>query len=76
MYENGKLSFKENLNQARTIFTGPSLFAQLALSDVVTGAIMTVVSLLVLCGCLILLVKLLQSVLQGEFNYLNRSNEN
>lgn len=48
------------------IFTGPSLFSIIALSDVVTGAIMTVVSLLVLCGCLILLVKLLQSVLQGK----------
>jgi solute carrier family 34 (sodium-dependent phosphate cotransporter) len=48
------------------ITQGPSLFAQLALSDLATGAIMTVVSLGVLCGCLILMVKLLQNVLQGK----------
>ncbi|XP_059483270.1 sodium-dependent phosphate transport protein 2B-like [Neocloeon triangulifer] len=43
----------------------PSLFALLDIGDLATGAIMTVVSLLLLCGCLILLVKLLQNVLQG-----------
>ncbi|XP_065340696.1 sodium-dependent phosphate transport protein 2B-like [Cloeon dipterum] len=42
-----------------------SLFALFDIGDTATGAIMTVVSLLLLCGCLILMVKLLQNVLQG-----------
>ncbi|CAB3363254.1 Hypothetical predicted protein [Cloeon dipterum] len=47
-----------------------SLFALLDIGDTASGAIMTVVSLLVLCGCLILLVKLLQNVLQGPMALL------
>ncbi|KAF4531929.1 hypothetical protein B566_EDAN000958 [Ephemera danica] len=43
-----------------------SICSYMALSDRTTGAIMTVVSLVMLCGCLILMVKLLQNVLQGS----------
>lgn len=46
--------------------SGKFLFAGTSLSDGAAGAIILVSSLFVLCLCLILIVKLLNSVLQGQ----------
>ena len=48
------------------IFPGRHLFASTQLSDLVVGLILLAGSLAVLCGCLLLLVKLLNSLLEGH----------
>uniref|UniRef100_A0A3B3XH86 Sodium-dependent phosphate transport protein 2A n=1 Tax=Poecilia mexicana TaxID=48701 RepID=A0A3B3XH86_9TELE len=49
------------------------LFANSSLSDLAIGLILLVCSLLVLCGCLMLLVKLLNSMLKGQVsNVINK----
>lgn len=46
--------------------TGASLFSHLDLGDTVTGVILLIASLVVLCTCLILTVKLLHSMMRGS----------
>ena len=45
---------------------GQHIFMNLNLSDAVVGTILLITSLLILCTCLILIVKLLSSVLRGQ----------
>lgn len=45
---------------------GRHLFVDSSLSDLAIGLILLACSLLVLCSCLILLVKLLNSLLKGQ----------
>ena len=42
------------------------MFVGVALSDLAVGLILLALSLLVLCSCLILIVKLLNSMLRGQ----------
>ncbi|XP_073414380.1 sodium-dependent phosphate transport protein 2C [Dendrobates tinctorius] len=46
------------------------IFAQVNLSDIAVGFILLAASLLVLCTCLILIVKLLNSVLKGQIAHV------
>ena len=46
--------------------TGDYLLLKIGLNDTASGVLLLVVSLLMLCGCLVLLVKLLNSVLKGK----------
>lgn len=46
--------------------SGDHLFVGVNLSDMVVGLILLALSLLVLCTCLILTVKLLSSLLKGQ----------
>uniref|UniRef100_A0A3B3YCG5 Sodium-dependent phosphate transport protein 2A n=1 Tax=Poecilia mexicana TaxID=48701 RepID=A0A3B3YCG5_9TELE len=48
------------------LFAGRHLFASTELSDLTVGLILLAASLAVLCTCLLLLVKLLNSLLQGQ----------
>lgn len=48
------------------LFVGQHLFASTELSDLTVGLILLAASLVVLCACLLLLVKLLNSLLQGQ----------
>lgn len=45
---------------------GHHIFVNAGLSDVVVGVILLAVSLLLLCGCLVVIVKLLGSMLEGQ----------
>lgn len=45
---------------------GKFLFNMFNLGDLAVGVILLVVSLVLLCGCLILLVKVLSSLLKGK----------
>ncbi|XP_007448867.1 PREDICTED: sodium-dependent phosphate transport protein 2B [Lipotes vexillifer] len=54
------MTHQENLAKCQHIFVNFNL------PDVVVGTILLVVSLLVLCSCLVLIVKLLGSVLRGQ----------
>lgn len=47
-------------------FSGQHIFVDSNLPDLAVGVILLLVSLLVLCGCLIMIVKLLGSVLRGQ----------
>lgn len=47
-------------------YVGQHLFADVNLSDLAVGVILLAVSLLVLCSCLVLIVKLLNSMLKGQ----------
>ncbi|KAL7858516.1 hypothetical protein AOLI_G00186180 [Acnodon oligacanthus] len=49
-----------------SVVSGYHLFANTNLSDLSVGLILLAVSLLVLCSCLILIVKVLNSVLKGQ----------
>uniref|UniRef100_A0A3B3VCT7 Sodium-dependent phosphate transport protein 2A n=1 Tax=Poecilia latipinna TaxID=48699 RepID=A0A3B3VCT7_9TELE len=56
-----------------SFFVCKHLFANSSLSDLAIGLILLVCSLLVLCGCLMLLVKLLNSMLKGQVsNVINK----
>lgn len=48
------------------VSTGKHLFVNTNLSDLAVGLILLALSLLVLCSCLILIVKLLNSMLKGQ----------
>lgn len=48
--------------------SGQHLFVNANLPDLFVGLILLVTSLLVLCGCLVTIVKLLGSVLQGQLS--------
>lgn len=48
------------------LFLGSFLFNNRGLSDMMVGIILLVISLVILCGCLILMVKLLNSALKGS----------
>lgn len=48
------------------VFSGRHIFVNSNLPDIVVGTILLLISLLVLCGCLIMIVKLLGSVLRGQ----------
>ena len=48
------------------VFPGQHIFVNFNLSDAVVGTILLITSLLILCTCLILIVKLLGSVLRGQ----------
>lgn len=48
------------------LFVGQYLFNSDALSDTVAGVILLGFSLLMLCGCLVLMVKVLNSLLRGS----------
>uniref|UniRef100_A0A667G4Z4 Sodium-dependent phosphate transport protein 2B n=1 Tax=Lynx canadensis TaxID=61383 RepID=A0A667G4Z4_LYNCA len=54
------VTYKENIAKCQHIFVNSSL------PDVAVGIILLLASLLVLCGCLIMIVKLLGSVLRGQ----------
>lgn len=49
-----------------SLWSGRHLFVDCTLSDLAIGLILLACSLLVLCSCLILLVKLLNSLLKGQ----------
>lgn len=51
--------------------TGPSLFSLSKLPDLYVGLILLVIALVLLCGCLILMVKILHSLLQGKSHRLH-----
>lgn len=46
--------------------TGTHIFAHTTLPDLAVGLILLAASLLILCTCLILIVKLLNSMLKGQ----------
>ena len=48
------------------LFSGQHLFANADLPDLAIGLILLALSLLVLCSCLVMIVKLLNSVLKGQ----------
>lgn len=48
------------------LFSGKHLFADSDLPDLAIGLILLALSLLVLCSCLVMIVKLLNSVLKGQ----------
>ncbi|KAM4854721.1 sodium-dependent phosphate transport protein 2B [Thomomys bottae] len=56
----------KNVTHKENIAKCQHLFVNFDLPDLAVGAILLAVSLLVLCGCLILIVKLLGSVLKGQ----------
>lgn len=49
-----------------SVCVGDHLFVDVNLSDLAVGLILLTLSLLVLCSCLILIVKLLNSILKGQ----------
>ena len=51
---------------ANGLSVGEHLFASTELSDLTVGLILLAASLVVLCTCLLLLVKLLNSILKGQ----------
>lgn len=53
-------------NRYNLCFQGTHLFVDVNLSDMAVGLILLALSLLVLCTCLILIVKLLSSLLKGR----------
>lgn len=62
-------SFLDRLMEHMLIFfynLGKFLFNMFNLGDLAVGVILLVVSLVLLCGCLILLVKVLSSLLKGK----------
>lgn len=46
--------------------TGVHLFVNVNLSDLAVGLILLALAMLVLCSCLVLIVKLLNSMLKGQ----------
>ncbi|XP_012662903.1 sodium-dependent phosphate transport protein 2B-like [Otolemur garnettii] len=54
------VTYQENIDKCRHIFVNFNL------PDLAVGIILLIISLLVLCGCLIMIVKLLGSVLKGQ----------
>ncbi|XP_006866379.1 PREDICTED: sodium-dependent phosphate transport protein 2B [Chrysochloris asiatica] len=54
------VTYKENIAKCRHIFVNFNL------PDLAVGIILLIISLLVLCGCLVMIVKLLNSVLKGQ----------
>ena len=54
------------------IFPGDYLLMKLNLGDTASGVILLIFSLLLLCGCLVLLVKVLNSILRGKIAKLIR----
>lgn len=56
----------QNVTQKENIAKCQHIFVNFNLPDLAVGIILLVVSLLVLCGCLIMIVKLLGSVLRGQ----------
>lgn len=54
------MTHQENIAKCHHIFVNTNL------TDVVVGVILLAVSLLLLCGCLVMIVKLLGSVLEGQ----------
>ncbi|XP_054995772.1 sodium-dependent phosphate transport protein 2B-like [Sorex araneus] len=54
------VTYQENIDKCQHIFVN------LNLSDLAVGIILVIVSLLVLCGCLVMIVKILGSVLKGQ----------
>jgi hypothetical protein len=63
LYLNKKLKNMQNYKSFNLI-TGDSLFAKFELSDLVSGIILLVISLVVLCVCLLCMVKVLNSMLK------------
>lgn len=56
----------KNISETYNIEKCKHLFVDVALSDLAVGLILLAMSLLVLCSCLILIVKLLNSMLKGQ----------
>ncbi|CAG2167358.1 unnamed protein product, partial [Oppiella nova] len=57
-------SGQESANATQSLIKkGNSLFYKLGMSDTITGVVLLVLSLVVLCGCLVLMVKVLNSML-------------
>nr|XP_057921419.1 sodium-dependent phosphate transport protein 2B-like isoform X1 [Doryrhamphus excisus] len=56
----------KNISQTYNIKKCEHLFVDVNLSDLVVGLILLALSLLVLCSCLLLIVKLLNSMLKGQ----------
>ncbi|XP_063287849.1 sodium-dependent phosphate transport protein 2C [Pelobates fuscus] len=63
--ENGTV-IEKNVTLTENIKQCTHIFANVSLSDLEVGFILLIASLLVLCTCLILIVKLLNSVLKGQ----------
>lgn len=56
----------QNVTQKENIAKCQHIFVNFSLPDLAVGIILLTVSLVVLCGCLIMIVKLLGSVLRGQ----------
>lgn len=56
----------QNVTQKENIAKCQHIFVNFSLPDLAVGIILLIVSLLILCGCLIMIVKLLGSVLRGQ----------
>ncbi|XP_054636037.1 sodium-dependent phosphate transport protein 2B-like isoform X2 [Dunckerocampus dactyliophorus] len=56
----------KNISQTYNVRKCEHLFVDVNLSDLVVGLILLALSLLVLCSCLLLIVKLLNSMLKGQ----------
>ncbi|KAM9677427.1 LOW QUALITY PROTEIN: sodium-dependent phosphate transport protein 2B [Trichechus inunguis] len=56
----------KNMTYEKNIAKCQHIFVNLNLPDVAIGIILLIISLLVLCACLIMIVKLLNSVLKGQ----------
>ncbi|XP_003411428.1 sodium-dependent phosphate transport protein 2B-like [Loxodonta africana] len=56
----------ENVTYTENIAKCQHIFVNSNLPDVAIGAILLIISLLVLCACLVMIVKLLNSVLKGQ----------
>lgn len=55
-----------SLTRMLLVSSGQHIFVNVNLPDLAVGVILLIVSLLVLCGCLIMIVKILGSVLKGQ----------
>lgn len=64
--EDGETITTKNVSQTFNLERCTHLFARINLSDLAAGLILLALSLLVLCSCLILIVKLLNSMLKGQ----------
>ncbi|XP_034044563.1 sodium-dependent phosphate transport protein 2B-like [Thalassophryne amazonica] len=63
----GNLTFTmKNISETYNIQKCKHLFVDVSLSDLEAGLILLLLSLLVLCSCLVLIVKLLNSMLKGQ----------
>ncbi|CAL8352522.1 unnamed protein product [Boreogadus saida] len=66
-WEDGNLTYTlKNVSETYNLEKCKHLFVGVALSDLAVGLILLALSLLVLCSCLILIVKLLNSMLRGQ----------
>uniref|UniRef100_A0AAV2LHP5 Uncharacterized protein n=1 Tax=Knipowitschia caucasica TaxID=637954 RepID=A0AAV2LHP5_KNICA len=65
-FDGNKTTTLKNVSETYNIEKCKHLFVDVALTDLAVGLILLALSLLVLCSCLILIVKLLNSMLKGQ----------